>query len=74
MMLIDQVDILRANLPQIENMQVVLPILGGPGHTRQAYRFVHLVHPARDIITTIHAADRSGIALPPVYVDGKLTQ
>ena len=64
MLLIDQIELLRINLSKIESMNGVLPILGGPRHTQQAYKFVHLVHPARDIITTVHAADKSGTILP----------
>lgn len=41
-----------------------LPLMGGVGNVREAYEFVHLVHPARDIITSIKRADPSGRKLP----------
>ena len=64
MLLTHQVSILRSNLPEIQKASIILPIHGRYAQTKQAYRFVHLVHPARDIMTTIHAADKSGCILP----------
>ena len=38
--------------------------MGGSSATREAYRFKSLVHPARDIATTISEADPAGDKLP----------
>lgn len=64
MLLADQVEVLRRNLPEIREIKCALPLRGGYRDTRTAYRFVYLVHPARDIITTIMKADGSGSTLP----------
>ena len=64
MLLIDQVQVLRENIQQLKNFEACLPLLGGVGSVRQAYRFVHLIQPARDIITSIRRADPSGNKLP----------
>ena len=64
MLLVDQVEVLRRNLPEIREIKCTLPLRGGYTDTRTAYRFVYLVHPARDIITTIMKADGSGSTLP----------
>ena len=65
MLLVDQVELLREYLGQLRNQQVVLPLMGGPLATRQTYQFKSLVHPARDIATTIADADPQGEKLPP---------
>ena len=64
MLLIDQVHLLRENITRLGSFKGCLPLLGGIGSVRQAYEFVHLVHPARDIITSIRNADPSGDKLP----------
>ena len=64
MLLIDQVDLLRENLGYIRNDRTCLPLMGGRGAIRDTYRFIHLIHPARDISTTIHNADPGGDKLP----------
>ena len=64
MLLVDQVEVLRKNLPEIMEMRCVLPLSGGYKDTRAVYRFAYLVLPARDIITTIMAADPGGNVLP----------
>ena len=58
MLLADQIEIHRENLPTLQQQQFVLPTLGGQQATRQTYRFRSLVHPARDIATTIAQADQ----------------
>ena len=57
MLLIDQVELLRENLTQLRNQQFSLPLMGGSLPTRETYSFMSLVLPARDIATTIAAAD-----------------
>ncbi len=42
----------------------MLPLMGGQFATKQTYRFKFLLHPARDIATTIAKADPSGDRLP----------
>ena len=64
MLLVDQVDVLRENLPLLRNQRFSLPMMGGQHPTRQAYKFKYLVHPARDIATTITQADPRGDKLP----------
>ena len=64
MLLIDQVDLLRANLEELHNQHITLPLMGGRSAVRDAYRFSHLIHPARDIITTIKNADPQADKLP----------
>ena len=64
MLLIDQVELLRQYLGQLRNQQFVLPLMGGRLATRQTYQFKSLVHPARDIATTIADADPGGNKLP----------
>ena len=64
MLLVDQVELLRGYLVQLRNQQVVLPLMGGGLATRQTYQFKSLVHPARDIATTIARADPRGDKLP----------
>lgn len=64
MLLIDQVELLRENLKQLRNQQFSLPLMGGSLATRETYRFMSLVLPARDIATTIVAADPRGDKLP----------
>ena len=64
MLLVDQVKLLRGNLVQLQNQQVVLPLMGGPLATRQTYQFKSLVHPARDVATMIAHADPCGDKLP----------
>ena len=64
MLLVDQVDVLRRNLPEIKEMRCVLPLGGGYENTKAAYRFAYLLHPARDIITTIKASDPGENTLP----------
>ena len=64
MLLADQVDLLRQNAADLRDQRFVLPLMGGSSATRQAYRFKSLVHPARDIATTISEADPAGNKLP----------
>lgn len=64
MLLKDQVELLRENLPLLRNTKVSLPLLGGHNAARETYQFKHLLHPARDIATTIHQADPRGDQLP----------
>ena len=64
MLLVDQIEILRENLPLLRNQQFSLPLLGGLHSTRKTYQFKHLIHPARDIATTITQADPRGDKLP----------
>ena len=60
MLLADQVSLLRQNSAELRDQRFVLPLMGGSSATRQAYRFKSLVHPARDIATTISEADPAG--------------
>lgn len=64
MLLVDQVELLRQNLVQMPEQQVALPLMGGVSATRHAYQFKFLIHPARDIATTITKADAGGDKLP----------
>ena len=64
MLLVDQVDLLRRYVVELRDQQFVLPLMGGRSATHQAYRFKSLVHPARDIATTISEADPAGDKLP----------
>ncbi len=64
MLLVDQVELLRQNLVQLREQQFALPLTGGSSFTRQTYQFKSLVHPARDIATTIAEADPGGNKLP----------
>lgn len=64
MLLKDQVELLRENLPLLRNARCSLPLLGGLNPTRDTYRFKHLIHPARDIAKTIKQADPRGDQLP----------
>lgn len=64
MLLIDQVQLLRQNITRLGSFRVCLPLLGGVGNVREAYEFAHLIHPARDIITSIKKADPFGDKLP----------
>ena len=63
-LLIDQVQLLGQNITHLGSFRVSLPMLGGVGSVREAYEYVHLIHPARDIITTIKKADPLGDKLP----------
>ena len=64
MLLTDQVDLLRLNMQQIRGERPVLPIMGGARSTQHTYQFKSLLHPARDIATTISYADPAGDKLP----------
>ena len=64
MLLADQVDILRQNAVHLRDQQLVLPLMGGSSATSEAYQFKSLLHPARDIATTIANADPAGQKLP----------
>ena len=64
MLLKDQVEILRENLPLLRNARCSLPLHGGFNAARDTYRFKHLIHPARDIAATIKQADPHGDQLP----------
>ena len=64
MLLVDQVELLRQYIVQLRDQRFVLPLMGGPSATSQTYRFKSLVHPARDIATTIAQADPGGNKLP----------
>lgn len=61
----DQIEILRRNLPEIKRQKFCLPLMGGIIHTEKVYEFISLIHPARDISTMIHRADPSGKKLTP---------
>lgn len=64
MLLVDQVELLRRNLIQLRDRQVVLPLMGGLSATTQTYQFKALIHPARDIAATIVRADPQSDRLP----------
>ena len=64
MLLVDQVELLGQYMAQLRSQRFVLPLLGGISATSQTYRFKSLVHPARDIATTIAQADPAGDKLP----------
>ncbi len=64
MLLANRVELLRKNLAEIETITCVLPMWSGDKDTRTAYHFAYLVLPARDIMTTVHAADPNGSILP----------
>ena len=64
MLLVDQVELLRRCMVELRGQRVALPLMGGISATRQAYRFKSLLHPARDIATTIAQSDPAGNKLP----------
>ncbi len=64
MLLIDQVSLLRDNLKHLRRQRISLPLMGGESSTRDAYHFIHLIHPARDIMTTVKKADPGADKLP----------
>lgn len=64
MLLLDQVELLREHLEHLRDQQFALPLTGGQFATRQTYQFRSLLHPARDIATTIARADPRGERLP----------
>ena len=64
MLLIDQVDLLRQYMEELRQRRLALPLMGGIAATHQTYRFKSLLHPARDIATTITQADPAGDKLP----------
>ena len=64
MLLVNQVELLRQNLEQLRRQEFALPLMGGLAATRQTYQFQSLVHPGRDIATTIAKADPGGDKLP----------
>ena len=64
MLLVDQVELLRQYFTQLRDQKFVLPLMGGPSATSRTYRFKSIVHPARDIATTIAEADPGGNKLP----------
>ena len=64
MLLIDQVELLRERMPELRQQRFALPLMGGMSATRQTYRFKSLLHPARDIATTISQSDPAGDQLP----------
>lgn len=64
MNLLDQVEVLRHNLPIIQRSSVILPLNPDYSGTRDAYRFANLIHPARDIFKRIKDADPGGDILP----------
>ncbi len=64
MLLADQVELLRQYAVHLREQRFVLPLMGSSSATRQAYQFKSLVHPARDIATTIYQADPAGNKLP----------
>lgn len=59
-LLIDQVHLLRRNITRLKSFRVCLPLLGGVHNVRETYEFIHLLHPARDIVTSIKRADPFG--------------
>ena len=64
MLLVDQVELLGQHMEQLQGQRFVLPLLGGISETSQTYNFKSLVHPARDIASTIAEADPAGDKLP----------
>lgn len=64
MLLLDQVELLREHLEHLRDQQFALPLTGGQFATRLTYQFKSLLHPARDIATTIARADPRGERLP----------
>ena len=64
MLLEDQVELLRENLIPIQQQNFALPLMGGLSATKHTYRFKSLIHPARDIATTIDQSDPGGNKLP----------
>ena len=64
MLLADQVELLRECMPELRQQRLTLPLMGGVSATRQTYRFKSLLHPARDIATTISQSDPAGNQLP----------
>ena len=64
MLLVDQVELLSEYIAHLRNQRFALPLMGGKSATSQTYRFKSLVHPARDIATTIAQADPAGNKLP----------
>lgn len=73
MLLVDQVDVLRRNLPEIKEMRCALPLCGGYKNTKAAYHFAYLLLPARDIITTIKAVEPRENTLPDRIRGWKIT-
>ena len=73
MLLVDQVDVLRRNLPEIKEMRCALPLCGGYKNTKAAYHFASLLLPARDIITTIKAVEPRENTLPDRIRGWKIT-
>jgi len=49
---------------ELRQQQFALPLMGGISATHQTYRFKSLLHPARDIATTIAQSDPAGDKLP----------
>ena len=64
MLLVDQVELLRQNFVELRRQQFALPLMGSLPATKRTYQFKSLVHPARDIATTIAKADPGGDKLP----------
>ena len=64
MLLVDQVELLRRCMVELRHERLALPLMGGISATRQTYRFKSLLHPARDIATTIVQSDPAGDKLP----------
>ena len=51
-------------MEELRQQRFALPLRGGIPATRQTYRFKSLLHPARDIATTIALSDPAGNKLP----------
>ena len=64
MLLVDQVEMLRHSMEELRQQRFALPLMGGMSATLQTYRFKSLLHPARDIATTIARSDPAGNKLP----------
>ena len=55
---------LRHCMAELRQQSLALPLMGGLSATFQTYRFKSLLHPARDIATTIAQSDPAGNKLP----------
>ena len=64
MLLVDQVELLRRYMGDLRQQRFVLPMMGGVSATCQTYQFKSLLHPARDIASTIARSDPAGDKLP----------
>lgn len=72
MLLENQVALLRENLAELQRQRFTLPLMGSLRATRDTYYFKSLVHPARDIATTIARSDPGRNKLPAHLRDWNL--